>query len=172
MRLVKYNEVSQKEYEDYITEWENAGEDIIPGASNPKGRSFDEMVNQWIYDETDAPYERGFVPGTLFFMVDEHQRIIGAIHLRHTLNERLRQHGGHIGYGIRPSERKKGYASFMLKIFLEDIRKKGFDKVLLTCDEENIASQRTIESNGGVLEEKLLFDEIWTRKYWINLNKD
>jgi predicted acetyltransferase len=172
MRLVKYNEVGQQAYEDYIMEWEDTGGDIVPGATDREDRSFDEMLSKWAGAETDAAYERGFVPATLFFMVDKNQKIIGAIHLRHTLSESLRQNGGHIGYGIRPSERGKGYGSLMLKMLLADIKEKGFDKVLLTCDEENTASQKTIEGNGGVLEENLLFEDVWTRKYWINLEQD
>jgi predicted acetyltransferase len=168
MKLVRFDSISESEYVSYIVEWESSGEMIIPGASDRRGRTFNAMTEKWKYDETDETIKNGFVPSTLYFLIDGSSRIYGAIHHRHILNEKLRQHGGHIGYGVRPSERKKGYGSLMLKLLLKILSGLNSGAFLLTCDETNRASQRTIEKNGGVLEAKIEFEGKMTRKYWIN----
>lgn len=80
------------------------------------------------------------------------------------------QHGGHIGNGIRPSERKKGYATKMIGLALEECRKLGIEKVLIVCDKDNIGSAKSIINNGGVLENEIA-DEDGTieQRYWIEL---
>jgi len=109
MRLVEFTNILEGQYLSYIAEWEQTGEDIVPSAAKRNNLSFDELMQKWLSDKTDESYKKGFVPSTLYFLVDENERILGAIHLRHELNERLMQNGGHIGYGVRPSERNKGY---------------------------------------------------------------
>lgn len=96
-------------------------------------------------------------------------RIIGALHFRHELNEYLLLHGGHIGYGIRPSERRKGYASLMLGMMLDILKERNFGRVLITCDDGNHASARSIERNGGLLENIVAEGTGKTRRYWIQL---
>lgn len=167
MTLVDFEGISESQYLEYALEWEASSEKIVPAASARKGRTFGELQARWRDDQTDAAYSRGFVPCTLYFLVDPRQRIVGAIHFRHTLNERLLLNGGHIGYGVRPSERGRGYATTMLRLLLEIAERQGHERVLLTCDEENIASQRTIEKCGGVLRDKLEYEGVWTRRYWI-----
>lgn len=169
MRLARYDEIEKSRYEDYIAEWEAGGGRIVPSASDPKGRGFEEMLAKWRVDESDEAFAQGFVPSTLHFLEDADGRLLGAIHFRHVLNPRLEANGGHIGYGVRPSERRRGYASLMLRMLLEGLRAGGPDRVLLTCDEGNVASARTIEGCGGVLAERALFEGAWTRKYWISL---
>ena len=169
LRIVDYNNVVESNYLDYIKEWENSGESIVPSATKQNNMSFKELFEKWVVNETDEAYKQGFVPSTLYFMVDNNNLIIGAIHLRHELNDRLLQNGGHIGYGIRPSERRKGYAALMLNMLLENIRLKGYKRVLITCDEDNIGSVRTIEKNKGLLFDKIEFEGVMTRRYWVNL---
>lgn len=167
MELVEYRCIDGLAYEEYMREWEAEGTPIVPGASDRRGRSFCQMLERWAYDETDEPFKKGFVPSMLYFLVGDGHRILGAIHLRKCLNESLRLHGGHIGYGIRPTERGKGYASLMLGLLLDLIGASVSDEYLLTCDESNLASQRTIEGNGGILEESLEHEGVRTRKYRI-----
>ncbi len=167
MQLVKYSEITEDQYEDYIGEWEASGETIVPSASRKNNNSFKELRDAWNLYETDIMYAKGFVPATLYFYLDDENRIMGAIHLRHDINKRLRENGGHIGYGVRPSERKKGYASRMLSDLLKMIWQEGYEKVLITCDENNIASAGTIEKNGGVLWDRPLFEGTMTRRYWL-----
>lgn len=116
----------------------------------------------------------GKVPDSVFFLLDEDtDRLLGAVNIRHCLNDYLLQHGGHIGDGIRPSERRKGYATKMIALALEECRKLGIDKVLIVCDKDNIGSAKSIIKNGGVLENEILGEdgEI-EQRYWITLKQE
>lgn len=117
-------------------------------------------------EETVRP---GLVPATTYLVVDETGKLVGMIDLRHRLNDYLLQFGGHIGYSVRRSERRRGYATQMLALVLEEARKLGLDRVLVTCDKENAASARTIEKNGGVLENEAPEGDRLTCRYWISL---
>jgi len=169
LKLVRYDEVSEESYIDYISEWETLQEKVVPSAVRREGRLFSEMMNKWREAETDLPVSKGFVPATLYFLIDNSGRILGGIHFRHYLNERLRQNGGHIGYGVRKSERRKGYAHKMLKLLLEEIKKSDIDKVMITCDDDNVGSAKTIESCNGILQDKVVFENELTRRYWIKI---
>ena len=101
-------------------------------------------------------------------------RVVGMIDCRTVLTDFLRQYGGHIGYCIRPTERRKGYAKEQLRLALETYRAAGEERVLITCDPENPASERTILANGGVLENEIpdepgLGGSGIVRRYWITL---
>ena len=86
------------------------------------------------------------------------------------MNEELEKYGGHIGLGIRPSERKKGYATIMIGLALEECKKLGINKVLMICDKDNIGSAKSIINNGGVLENEILGkDGKIEQRYWINI---
>lgn len=169
LKLVKYNKVHESGYLEYIREWENSGERIIPMASSRRKEDFQEQLNIWAVDETDEVYKKGFVPSTLYFLVHK-KKVIGAIHFRHELNDDLLCRGGHIGYGIRPSERKKGYAVKMLTMLLDIVKEKKYKKILITCDESNIASSKTIENANGIFCDKTEFGGESSLRYWIHLD--
>lgn len=108
----------------------------------------------------------GFVPDSTFFFLDEDRdTMVGAVNIRHYLNEYLLKYGGHIGDGIRPSERRKGYATKMISLALEECKKLGMDKVLLVCDKDNIGSVKSIINNGGVLENEVLKEGKLIQRY-------
>ena len=94
---------------------------------------------------------------------------MGMTNLRHYLNDYLLTYGGHIGYSVRPAERKNGYATQMLRLTLDKARERGIGKVRICCDHYNVASARTIRANGGVLEDELFdsSDGMLTQRYWI-----
>lgn len=100
----------------------------------------------------DAPRPAGWVRGTYLWMVDG-DAVVGRISLRHSLTPWLLEVGGHIGYAVRPSARRHGYASEGLRLMRGLAHDLGIDPVLVTCDDDNIASRRVIEANGGVLED-------------------
>lgn len=112
------------------------------------------------------------VPDSTFFCLDEDRNImVGAVNIRHYLNEALLLDGGHIGDGVRPSERRKGIATKMIGLALKECRKLGIDKVLMVCDKDNIGSAKSIINNGGVLENEIVVDNIVEQRFWITLNE-
>jgi predicted acetyltransferase len=115
---------------------------------------------------------RGHVPSTFLFAFDA-SRIVGRVSIRHQLDDLLRRVGGHIGYVVVPEFRRRGYATAMLGRAIEIAhRDLGIDPVLVTCDDDNVGSIRTIEKNGGVLEDVVTGPDLATpkRRYWISLH--
>ncbi|MBN1440519.1 MAG: GNAT family N-acetyltransferase [Anaerolineales bacterium] len=169
LELSRYSEIREPEFLDYVRDWEKTGEEFVPSTVDPKGRTFAEIMRAWEREETEDIRRSGFVPATLYFLTGGGGRILGAIHFRHELNDTLMRRGGHIGYGIRQSERRKGYATAMLRQLLEDVPSKGCRKVLLTCGDGNLGSIGAIERCGGVLENKAEREGEILRRYWITL---
>jgi predicted acetyltransferase len=114
----------------------------------------------------------GYVPSTFLFAFDG-ASIVGRVSIRHALNDFLLRLGGHIGYVVVPKFRRRGYATAILRQALQMAsRDLGLSRVLLTCDDDNVGSIRTIEKNGGVLENVVTGPDLLTpkRRYWIDLS--
>lgn len=111
----------------------------------------------------------GKVPATQYLALDENEHLVGMVNLRHCLNDYLLEFGGHIGYSVRPADRKNGYAIQMLKLALDEAKALGLDRVRIACDRYNIASAKTIQANGGVLDGERYDpqDGTLTQRYWI-----
>lgn len=167
LRLVKLTPEMESEYLEFTAECD--GDKVIPSAASIGDKTFGEYLESLKLAENKETCEERLVPATLYFLVNESGRILGAIHFRHYLNEYLLNFGGHIGYGIRPSERRKGYAKEQLKLMLPIAKSSGLEKVLITCDDDNEGSSKTIVACGGVLENKQMNDNTLTRRYWIEL---
>ena len=109
----------------------------------------------------------GLVPAT-FLVAEVDGTLVGRVSIRHDLNDHLANFGGHIGYGVRPAYRRRGYAGVMLRQALVVARSAGVSRVLLTCDDGNEASASIIERAGGVLDDiRVPHDGIGKRRYWI-----
>lgn len=93
--------------------------------------------------------------------------VVGRSSIRFELNDYLLAQGGHIGYGVRPSHRRRGYATEILRQSLVVARAGGVQDVLVTCDDDNVGSVRAIEANGGILENVVEIDGVPLRRYWI-----
>ncbi len=115
----------------------------------------------------------GWVPATYLVGIVE-RRIVGRISLRHELNEFLREREGHVGYGVVPSSRRKGYATEMLNATLPLARELGINRLLVTCDDDNVGSIGVIEGCGGVLEDVRKLDGMVVpkRRYWLSTGED
>ena len=113
---------------------------------------------------------KGLVPSSTYLAVREKDNyIVGMIDIRHYLNEYLTQVGGNIGYGVRKTERNKGYAKQMLKLALEKCKELKIKKVLITCDEDNIASEKVILSANAKLEDIRNVNGENKKRFWIDL---
>jgi len=145
-----------KEYErqaiEYRQEYIDCGEKHINGSCGFIHYSnYDEWLEK-VKMAQNAKTSFVHVPATTYFSIRvKDNKIIGTIQLRHHLSEELRKHGGHIGYGIRPSERQKGYATQQLELVLNKAKELQIPKVMITCDKDNIASAKVTIKNGGVL---------------------
>ena len=174
IRLVKLSKKYENQLKDMLEEWilfnNTHDTDHSPYAIFKNDyHDFDFYLSDMIEGETKSP--SGYVPSTTYFALDEERNIfVGAVNIRHYLNDRLLKDGGHIGDGIRPSERKKGYATEMIKLALPICKELGIDKVLMVCNKDNIGSKKSIIKNGGILENEIVDDNgIIEERYWINL---
>lgn len=167
LRLVKLDNKYKKHLNDMMEEWYAAGEKIVPYAIRRIDyHDFDNYKNYLeVKDDKD-----GLVPDSTFFCIDEERDIfVGAVNIRHYLNESLLLNGGHIGDGVRPSERRKGVATQMIGLALQECKKIGINKVLMVCNKENIGSAKSIQNNGGILENEVIVDGEVEQRYWINI---
>jgi predicted acetyltransferase len=140
----------KSEYLSFYQEWKESGEDMIPWVISKDPSNFQGMI-QFLFDSEEGKnLPANWVPDSTFWLVNENNKVIGAVNIRHRLTDMLFNCGGHIGYGIRPSERRKGYATRLLSLSLEKAKELGIQKVLVVCDKSNIGSKKTILNNGGV----------------------
>lgn len=175
-----------KEYEEeiyafrdeYIADLKSQGAEGAISLQGCGGLERSENLEDWLAhlgsyaDRNRIDPASGMVEGSQWMLVDEEKhRILGMINLRHYLNEYLSNFGGHIGYSVRPSERRKGYGKLQLNMALDILREKGVERALLTCDSENAGSYKTMEACGAVLENEVYNEEHKEniRRYWIAL---
>ena len=167
IKLVKLSEQYKDQLFEMMDEWTAANERIVPYAIRKNDyHNFEYYLeNLEIKEEID-----GKVPDTTLFCLDVDRNIfVGAVNIRHYLNEAMLLNGGHIGDGIRPSERRRGYATKMISLALEECKKLGIDKVLMVCDKNNIGSAKSIMNNGGILENEIVVNGVTEQRYWITL---
>lgn len=173
LKLIKLNEDYKDRLIEMIEEWKA---DIERNHTNGSPwaifkndcRDFNFYLSNLDLKEDNGKY----VPDSTFFLLDEDSgRLLGAANIRHYLNERLLATGGHIGDGIRPSERGKGYGKELVRLALLECKKLGIKKALMVCSKDNEASRRTILDNGGILENEIVDEDNETlQRYWIDLS--
>ncbi|MGY0693438.1 GNAT family N-acetyltransferase [Virgibacillus sp. FSP13] len=165
MRLERPALKWKKEHESYVKEW---------GPSRMVPSSFDLSEHETYeeYLQALAIREGGtdrWLPSTNYFLIDDNERIVAMVDIRHDLNEFLRNVGGHIGYSTRPTERKKGYATLILSESLKKCKNLGITRVLVTCEEDNIGSAKVIIKNDGFEDERFVdTDGTVMRRFWID----
>ena len=168
LKLVKLCEKYRAQLIDMMDEWAATGEKIIPSAIRK---------NDWHDFESylaglDTAPKPPLVPDSTFFCLDEERgSFVGAVNIRHYLSDALLKSGGHIGDGVRPSERRRGVATAMIGLALDECRRLGIDRVLMVCDRDNIGSAKSIINNGGVLENEVENEQDGRiiQRYWIEL---
>ncbi len=150
--LIEPTREYQTEYLDMIEEWKTTGEKMVPFTLRFDCNDFDVFLQEIRHQKEDHLENEKMANNTTYWLVNADRRVLGAVNIRHHLTPSLLAIGGHIGYGIRPSERRKGYATKILSLALLRAKEMGIDRALLTCDKNNIASAKTIINNGGVLD--------------------
>ena len=157
--IIKYKEESLKE------------SPLINGsASLDRFSSIEDWLEELNKRSCEYTVPKGLVPSSTYLGIREKDNyIVGMIDIRHYLNEYLTQVGGHIGYGVRKTERNKGYAKQMLKLALEKCKELKIKRVLITCDEDNIASEKVILSANAKLEDIRNVDGENKKRFWIDL---
>ena len=173
VKLIKHTKEYKKELIEMIDEWKLDQE--INHTERSPWAIFKNDYHDFDYYLDNLEYSQpqdGKVPDSVFFLLDVDRNILlGAINIRHYLNDYLLKYGGHIGDGIRPSERRKGYATEMIRLSLIECRKLGIKKVLMVCDKSNIGSAKSIIKNGGILENEFVDEDgVINQRYWIALN--
>ena len=161
---------------DFRDELKKNGEEFDGCAGLEDCASFEEWIR--FEERLRVKYKEGYVPSEVFLAVRQtDDLLVGIIDYRHPLTDFLMNFGGNIGYSVRPSERRKGYASEMLRLILDICHSYGEKRVLLTCDSDNTASRKTILKSGGVLENEIE-DTVGLSKcgriqrYWILIGID
>lgn len=167
LKLVKLEEKYKEQLTDMLDEWYGFGEKIIPYSIQKNDyHDFDFYLKNL---DTKESTER-LVPDSTWFCLDTDRNIfVGAVNIRHYLNDALLIDGGHIGDGVRPSERRKGVATKMIELALKECKKLGIERVLMVCDKENTGSAKSIQNNGGILENEINIEGEVIQRYWIDL---
>jgi predicted acetyltransferase len=161
-------------YGTLVEEFASRGEKLVPFTLGFEYKAFDELLRKLSDCANGIGVPDGFVAHSSFWLVRDESEIVGVSNLRHELTPALRLEGGHIGFGIRPSLRGKGFGTEILRQTLSRAKSRGLKKVLLTCAKENVASASVIVANGGILESEAFHaprNEVLQR-YWIDLDPD
>ncbi|WFA08778.1 GNAT family N-acetyltransferase [Tissierella sp. Yu-01] len=168
--LVKPDHSFKKDIQDFRKEMLDANSSM--DGTGPLQRM--EKIEEWLefiqICENEETVPENWVTCEQYIYVREtDNKIVGMIQFRHYFNEFLEKYGGHIGYSVRPGERRKGFAKMMLADCLNICKLYGLQKVLITCIQENEGSKRTILANGGVYESTIYYepDDVYLERYWI-----
>ncbi len=168
MELVRPSTADFRSFQRSMGKWDGAHQD---GAGIRDSRAvtdrggFELWVDQ-LLDEETRPARADFVTCTYLWLIDQGE-YVGSVALRHGLNDYLFSDGGHIGYGVRPSARGRGFATEALGRTLSVAHDRGLERVLLVADAENTASRRTIERNGGRFENEVEHEGNILQRFWL-----
>jgi predicted acetyltransferase len=156
---------------EYRDEFTQNGETVHGSGDIERAESFETWLQACIDGKHEATMPKDRVPATQYLAIRvSDNRLVGMLQIRHSLNKYLKQHGGHIGYSVRKSQRRKGYATKMLKSALVICKTLGLQRVLLTCDPANVGSARVMKANGGIHEKQMtLPNGNKIEHYWISI---
>ncbi len=171
LTLIRLSPAYQAACNDFMQEFVSAGETDYGWLNEYQRYSFSEYLAFLQAGERGEYKPEIYVPQTVFWLSTPQGQLLAVSRLRHRLNPGLEIEGGNIGYAVRPSARRQGVATFLLGLVLVQARRIGLTCVLVTCDHDNTGSARTIENNGGVLEDMRISPESGKliKRYWIEL---
>ena len=154
LKLIEPTSLYETEFREMATEWKEKGDDKFKEAFGNFATYIETLRNQKKPDEINT----NIVPGCTYWLIAENHRILGTSRLRYWLLPHLEKEGGHIGYDIRPLERRNGYGTRLLALTLIEARNVGLKEVLITCDRDNLGSVRIIEKNDGEYIDRVISD--------------
>jgi len=170
MRLIEPDVPFEATYHDYVKELENVSA-CIPFVLTYPAYPFSDLVQNLLDQSRGIGVRQGFVPNSTFWLIDNDDVLVGVSSLRHSLTESLRHIGGHIGFGVRPSQFRQGIGTQLLALTLRRAADIGLRRVLLTCDKDNVGSAGVISANRGQLENEVIDSDTGNivQRYWIEV---
>lgn len=168
--LIKPCKQLESSYRSFLGELRSRREKLIPFTLEFPNENFEALIAKLEESSEGRGLPEGFVAHSTYWLVADGE-IVGISNLRHGLTPFLRKEGGHIGYGVRPSARRRGHGTELLRSTLLKAKELGLRKVLVTCGKENLGSVKVILVNGGVLESEEFMqprNEV-VQRYWIDL---
>lgn len=171
LTLIDPTEELESEYLAMHRECQEHPDPYTSYALSPAPTDFPAFVQKLKNEAEGIGLPEGYVPQSNYWLVRNGRELIGEIRLRHRLTPALEDFGGNIGYMIRPTERRKGYGTLMLRMVLEKAREIGLARALVSCDPANVGSAKVIRNNGGVLASEGISREMGQHvsRYWIQL---
>ncbi|MDC7972396.1 MULTISPECIES: GNAT family N-acetyltransferase [Bacillus] len=170
MKLLKPTNEYSEQIMEYREAFLHADEQPHGSSSLQNFDSLDEWFEKVSKQELGENLQGNRVPSSQFLSVEQGE-LIGFVNIRKRLNQELLRESGHIGYSIHPNKRRQGCATKQLKLALDEAQKLGLQKVLITCDKANIASAKTIQKVGGVLENEVVSSHTGEiiQRYWVEI---
>jgi len=167
MRLVEPAATYEASYRAYLADLGDAERISCPlrYSSNP----FEQLIQNLLGQSCGLGVAEGFVSNSTFWLLSADANIVGVSNLRHSLTPSLEKIGGHIGFGVRPSEQRKGNGTELLRLTIQQAIRIGLTRLLLTCDKNNIGSASVIIANNGILENECVEPQTGkvVQRYWI-----
>ena len=169
VELVRPSLMFRDSYRSLVSEFAAAGEKLVPFVLALENSDFDVFLSRLDDCSRGIGLPDGFVAHSTYWLVRDQAEVVGVSNIRHSLTESLRREGGNIGYGIRPTARRQGLGTTILRNSLARAFEMGLFRVLVTCAKANVGSAKSILHNGGILDsEEYLADrgEV-VQRYWI-----
>ena len=170
MQLVLPNWEHEAMVMNYRAAFKAAGDKPYGASGLLRYVSYSDWLDRCRNASNEETCEEGRVPQTVYIAIDNDE-MVGAVVLRYQLNDDLLKYAGHMAFSVHPKMRRRGYGKQILSAAVNMCRDKGIDKVLLTCDKDNIASKHLIESCGGALENEIMLGDKPVLRYWINTGR-
>jgi len=169
LRLLTAKQLSENAFSRMIDDYSDAG---IPFLGMTSRLDFNEFVKTCTAHASGRALPDDMSPYTRYFLCDENGTIFAQGDIRHRPTEAQLTYEGQLGYGTLPFYRNNGYAKIICALLLDKLRQRGFERVLITCNADNIPSRHVIEHNGGVLEDIRYWprNDSYMRRYWVTFN--
>lgn len=171
MHLIDPTADLEESHRTFLEEFLELGERVHPGIVTTPYERFSDFIDMLRAASRGEGTLRNQVASSTFWLVDSNAKIVAISNLRHELNDFLLTYGGHIGYGVRPSVRRQGYATEILRQTLLKVKAHGIARIRITCSKDNLGSAKTILQNGGKLDDEVFMPEHGEVicRYWIDM---